>query len=724
MPARRRAVQRLAATARRSAPVWLSLLVLVAALALQFLEAGMLVRLRHTAFDYFQRWKPRENGEAPVRIVDIDEASLAELGQWPWPRTRLADLVDRLNEAGAAVVAFDVLFREPDRTSPARALEELREDPEIGRLLRRLPDHDALFAEALGRMPVVLGLSLEDRSEERREPVRKFVLRQVGGDAADHLVSYGAAGPPLEVLERAAAGQGAVNRREEQDGVVRRVPVFLALGDLPVPSLGAEAVRVFQGEGAVYRITASPGGIEEIRIGQQRLETDRFGFLWLHYSRDEDHPERYVPAREVLAGTVDGRKLRDHIVFVGSSAVALHDRRLGSLGEEVPGVSIHAQAVEQMLEGSYLRRPSWALAAETLLVLALWFPLVRLTLRSGARASALLGAAAIGLAWLISWLAFEGVFGGTRLLLDPVFPSLTALGVFIVCSVSNHMRTERDQRWIQQAFRSYISPNLVDYLIAHPEKLKLGGERRTCSFVFTDLGGFTTLVEKTEPERLVGLLDEYLAVMTSIARDLEGTIDRVVGDAVAVMFSAPVYQPDHARRAVECALKMDDFSRGWSAAKLAEGLAVGRTRIGVHTGTVTIGNVGSEGMFDYRALGDAVNTASRLESVNRHLGTRVCVSGATAEACEGFAGRPVGDLLLKGKERPVAAFEPLPPDQAEAPATLAYLRAFALLEAEDPGARAAFEELTRDHPEDPLARFHLERLRAGESGRTVSFVEK
>jgi len=272
---------------------------------------------------------------------------------------------------------------------------------------------------------------------------------------------------------------------------------------------------------------------------------------------------------------------------------------------------------------------------------------------------------------------------------------------------------DRRQRWIRDVFARYLSPNLVQHLVDHPGELRVGGEVRECTFVLSDLVGFTRLVESAKPERLLALVSEYVDGMIAIAIAHEGTVDRVVGDAVAVMFSAPVHQPDHARRAVGCALAMERFGRELVERAHARGLRLDGIRIGVDSGPVLVGNVGSSRFFDYRALGDAVNTAARLEAANRWLGTSVCVSEATAKRCEGFVGRPVGSLHLRGKRQPVLAFEPCADgDPVRAPRA-SYEAAFRLLGRDPAAARASFEALLALHPADPLVRLHARRLAEG-----------
>jgi class 3 adenylate cyclase len=270
----------------------------------------------------------------------------------------------------------------------------------------------------------------------------------------------------------------------------------------------------------------------------------------------------------------------------------------------------------------------------------------------------------------------------------------------------------------------YFSPNLADELAENPEFLKLGGERRDLTFVFTDLAGFTPLVESLDPMVVVPLLNEYLDHMTQIVFRHGGTTEKIVGDAVHAIFGAPKEQLDHAERGVACAMEMDAFTESFRQKKNTEGIALGVTRIGVHSGNAIVGNFGGDLFFDYTAHGDAINTAARLEGVNKYLGTRICVSDKVAEQISGFHGRPVGTLTLKGKTEGLKVFEPLLPEEAGSAQTEAYRKAFAKLEAGDDGASQAFAALVGEFGEDPRATFHLKRLLAGDKGIAIAFDEK
>ena len=310
-------------------------------------------------------------------------------------------------------------------------------------------------------------------------------------------------------------------------------------------------------------------------------------------------------------------------------------------------------------------------------------------------------------------------------LLDPAGPGLVIGFAFAVTSLYRHRVSEREQRWIREAFSRYVSPNRVAYLLEHRDTLQLGGKRQSGSFIFTDLANFTSLMEAHDPAVMTSVLNEYLDGMIAIVFKHEGTLDRIIGDAVAAVFSAPVEQTDHAARAYRCALEMYAFSTHFAADCQQRGLPFGYTRIGVHTGEVIVGNFGGSSMFDYRALGDAVNTAARLESVNKHLGTRFCVSAATLASIPDAAVRPTARLILKGRHQALATFEPLPAAADHPQAPLAdYLAAYQLMANDSPVAREQFAQLATNWPDDPLVALHHARLQAGERGDIIAMHEK
>lgn len=697
----------------------LSLKVIAAALAVLFSLLGMVLlvldplvlqTLRYQGFDQYQRWQPRVYVPAPVRIIDIDEESLEKIGQWPWPRNRLAEMVERLSGAGAAAIGFDVVFAEPDRTSPQAIAELWPLAPDDRQRLLGLPNHDAVFAEALADRAVVLGFAAQRGVAPHaamRNPTAHHRLVWVGPPALQALHAFTSAVPALPELDAAAAGNGALTFVPDGDGVVRRVPMLLRLNDEPIPTLVTETLRVALDvrNHLIVTTESNPPALQAVRVGEFTIPTTRRGELWVHYTQPV--PERYLPAWQALTGAFDPALVEGHLVLVGSSAQGLMDLRFNPLGRIMPGVEAHAQALEQILTGHFLQRPAWSLALEALLVVLGAVVLAGVATHMRALPAAGVALASVGGVLYLGWWSFSS----HSLLINTFTPALVMLATFVVSSLVHHFWSERQQRFIKDAFARYVSPNRVEYLVNHPQELELGGKRQTCSFIFTDLAGFTSLMEKIDPAQALVLLNRYLEEMISIAFRHQGTLDRIVGDAVAIMFSAPVPQPDHPQRALNCALEMHAFATRYANDLQAQGIPFGQTRIGVHSGEVIVGNFGGNAIFDYRALGDPVNTAARLESVNKHLGTQVCVSEVTLADCKGVEVRPVGRLVLKGKTKALQVFEPMTSETRYYYAPLTdYLAAYGAMEQGDEEARQQFAALQAAHPQDPLVALHHERL--------------
>lgn len=313
--------------------------------------------------------------------------------------------------------------------------------------------------------------------------------------------------------------------------------------------------------------------------------------------------------------------------------------------------------------------------------------------------------------------------GAFDFLIKPIdFPDLEAT----IAKTIRHIQVLREARERQAAaerahasLSRYFSPNLAQRLAGDAESLDLRGQRRQIATLFTDIAGFTTLVETLEPEVLGPLLNDYLVGMTDVVFTHDGTVAKIVGDAIHVLFSAPAEQPDHAARAVACALALDSYAQAFRDRWRQKEITLGVTRIGVHAGPAIVGNFGGGRFFDYTAYGDTINVTARLETANKQLGTRICVSSTLAQKVQEFRGRPVGDLVLRGKTEALRAFEPLSGAQYESNTTSSYVQAFAKLEANDPSAMAAFAAHVGKHPDDQLAGFHLKRLLNGATGTRI-----
>lgn len=707
---------------------WLSLAVLLALMFIQLQNPVYRQAIRNIAFDQWQRLAPRAcPEEIPVRVVAIDEASLKEIGQWPWPRPLIGSLVDRLTGMGASVLAFDLVFFEPDRTSPPRLAALWPDRPELAEQLRQMPDHDQILADSFRNSHVVTGIVINAERNGHPPPQVKAGFLSFGPPMLPLLPARIAATPNIAVLEQAAEGNGVISIPPDVDGVIRRLPLVFRLNDQLYPAMGLEAVRLFLGLSQVMVQVVPPEAavladatarIQSLTLAGAVRPTSPAGEVWLHYRPLQ--PDRYLSAADVLKGTVDSRQIADHLVIIGSTAHGLGDHAYSPIGEIVPGVEVHLQLMEQLLAGDYLRQPEWIDDFILLLLLSFWLVLLLMLRHWHPVWSVFMALSVIGGVFYQSW----SWFVRDHLFFDPLYPTLAMIALFLSLVIPKYFQSVHEQRWIYSAFSRYVSPNRVKFLQENPDQLKLGGEYRTCSFVMTDLAGFTTLMENHEPATLVSVLNRYLDNMIGIAFKHEGTVDRIVGDAVAVMFSTPLIQADHAARAIACAADMDRFALQFSQELSQQGIPLGITRIGVHTGQVLVGNFGGEVMLDYRALGDPINTASRLESVNKFLGTRLCVSEAAVRQTPDFIGRPVAALVLKGKTQAVQVFEPLSQEEDQSPRIVAYRKGYALLQEESPQALPTFAQLAQVYPEDPVIGLHKRRLEAGEVGIQIVMATK
>jgi adenylate cyclase len=636
---------------------------LALAAALAFTGPDVLADLGNAVFDRFQRLDPAPfDPDGPVRVASIDERSLAEIGQWPWPRSTLAELTDRLREKGAAAIAFDAIFAEPDRLDPASLAKLLPPGGETAALaaqLAKAPGNDAAFAAALAKARSVLGLSLLAQAGAASAVAPKAGFASAGDEAAPFLPAFQGIAAPLPALAEAAAGLGAINWLPDRDQVVRRIPLVARLGDRLYPALSLEALRIASGASTILiRASNASGqhdfgaqtGVNALRVGDLTISTDAHGAIRPHFSPAD--PRRLISVAAILRGEVADDDIRGRIVFVGPTAAALGDIRATPLEAALPGVEIHAQIVEQMLSGGLLARPDWAPGAELAAALALTL----LTALALPALSPLAGAA-------FGALAILGLFGGAfwafaraGLLLDPAAPAL-AVGWQTLTGLLALWRAEiAARRHIQTAFGKYLSPVVVARLAEQPEQLVLGGETRELTVMFADLRDFTSLSEGLAAHEVTALINAFLTPMTEAILTEEGTIDKYVGDAIMAFWNAPLEVPDHPRRAVAAALAMRDALAKLNAAR--EGEKPLRIGIGLNLGPCSVGNMGSARRFDYSALGDNVNLASRLEGASKAYGIDILVAGEVAERAPDAAWLDLGGLTVKGRAAPVAVCTP------------------------------------------------------------------
>jgi len=634
----------------------IALVLLVDLLLLRIWDPLPVEALRLRTFDLYQLIQPRVAAQRPVVIVDIDEDSLKERGQWPWARTLVAEMVTRLTRAGAAAIAFDAVFAEPDRTSPALAAETFPSlDEETKAKLKALPSNDEVLAQAIAKSRVVLGqTALAQPSEPPEDAAPNTGFGVKGPRAEPPLVTFPGLLRNVTVLEEAAAGRGLFTIKPERDGIVRRVPIVMRAEGTILPSLTLELLRVVTGSGAIL-IKTDEAGIQSLALRGLEIPTDAWGQLWVHFGPHDK--ARYVSAKDLLAGTVPPDRFRGRLVLVGTSAVGLLDLKTTPVEPAMPGVEVHAQLLESMLSRTVLSSPSYATLAE--LATALLVGVAIIALAPVLSAWALFGVGGVIAATLAgaSWYYFSKL----NLLIDPSFPLLSSFLVYLTLVFTNYLKAHSERRQIRSAFGQYLSPVLVEQLASSPEKLVLGGEQRDMTLMFSDVRGFTTISEqyKSDPQGLTQLMNRLLTPLTNVIIDRKGTIDKYMGDAIMAFWNAPLDDPKHEANACEAALQMIDALERLNAERQREAEAAGqpftlmKVGVGINSGQCVVGNMGSDLHFNYSCLGDPVNLASRLESQSKTYGVAIVIGSRTAAAVrDAYAVLEIDRLQVKGKTEP------------------------------------------------------------------------
>jgi adenylate cyclase len=649
----------------RRLPTLVPLGLLAASLVLNAYNPPFIKQLSAFTFDSLQRLKPRPyNPETPVIVVDIDDASLEKLGQFPWPRITMAALYIRLAEAGAASIAFDGIIPEPDRTSPkAIAVENpsVAAEPSLKEKLLTLPDNDGIFAEVLEQTPSVLGYSPTDVARGAA-PARKAGVSFAGDDPIQFLKSWPRAITTVEVLEKAAKGNGSVNTDYGSDDIIRGVPLFFSIDQKIYPSLTAESLRVAQGA-STYIIKSSNAsqqtgfgmktGIVGVKIGRLEPNTNGQGQILLYDTGPR--AERIISVLEVMSDTFDPAKVDGKLVFIGSSAPGLKDLRNTPLDPVAPGVVVHAQIAEQIISGVYLERPDWISGLEFIYLLVIGLIMVLLLPRLGAAVSGAVAVLLIVGALAISWFAFSE-FGW---LVDTVYPSGVLVLLFLSGTLFSYIRSEAERQQVRDAFSLYLAPELVKEVASDPDRLRLGGEQREVTVMFTDIRGFTTISESLKPDQLARFLNEFLTPMTDIILAHRGTIDKYMGDAIMAFWNAPLDDPDHAANACRAGLAMRarlaELNVAWRQER-GENSPLINIGIGLNTGHASVGNFGSDRRFAYSVIGDAVNLSSRLEGQTKAYGADTLISEETQKRAPDLAVVELDLVRVKGKREPARIF--------------------------------------------------------------------
>ena len=703
-------------------PIWrrvrgstlLAIIILLGALVLRWADPVYVETLRNKTFDTYQRLSPRPIKPYPVAIIDLDEKSLAEIGQWPWPRNKVAEMVEKLGKLGVKVIGFDIIFAELDRTSPDRIAATFANLPEEAKnSLKALPTNESVLANAMQKVPVVVGhvgraarLPIGKQTTKQRSPFRVFK----GHDPKPFLFKYNSLLANVPLLEKHAAGHGFFSVTEEFDGIIRRVPLIMRVGEKDIrPALTIEMLRAAYGTNTLLT-KANAAGMESIAMqikgarGQFfDIPLDGNGRIWVHFSKPakkEVPPgdsRLYVSAADVLASRVPANLLKGKLVLVGTSAVGLQDIRNTPVESRLPGVEVHANILESVFAAEsefqkevqkqfkdliasgmpqqkaaqqvraidkrdyFLRYPAWANSAEMFLILLSGILLIILIPRLGPILTLVAFASAgSGLLALSAYLYIND-----KLLIDMTFPGAVTIALYALLTFANYSKEAAEKKQVRGAFGQYLSPALVEQLAEDPDRLQLGGETKRMTLLFCDVRGFTSISElfKSDPQGLTILINRLLTPLTDTILAHNGTIDKYMGDCIMAFWNAPLDAADQEGDACAAALKMFKDLAILNAEREAEAEEQGlkflplNVGVGLNTGDVVVGNMGSAQRFDYSVLGDAVNTAARLEGQSKEYGCNIVIGEETASKVDTrFALLELDQIAVKGKTEAVTVF--------------------------------------------------------------------
>ena len=726
-------------TALRITPIKITVFVILIALVLflfdfQFLR---LVELKALDIRMISRGELKPGPETV--IAAIDEKSVAELGRWPWPRTLIARLIDRLKADGAKAIGFDIIFAEPDINNNLKTIDELSRElqksgaasPDIVKFLdekRASADTDALLAASIEKAQnVTLGYFFhfaragkeKDLAHITPEEI-KASLRQIDNSrytminsttsVQDDSFLPRAFAPEANIASLSAAGvnSGYFNMLPDRDGSNRRAPLIIAFQDNYYSSLAVSLVQSYLGFPPLA-LNLEPYGVKSIRIGDISIPADESGRLLINYL-GRSHTFPHYSIADILSGRTPPGAFRDKIVLVGATAAGIYDLRVTPFSSSYPGIEIHATVIDNILHRNFLFHSTTTrfidICSIVFLGLLIGFLIPRLSPISGMLAAFGIVGACVAANFLI--------FFKFNVWLNLVFPFITMILIYLGITIYHYFQEEREKRKIRGAFQYYLNASVINEMLKNPAKLKLGGDKKDLSVMFSDIRGFTTISEKLPPQELVSLLNEYLTAMTNQVFKYDGLLDKYIGDAIMAVFGAPLAQPDHARRACLTALDMMKELRTLQTKWKAEGRPEINIGIGINTGDMVVGNMGSDMRFDYTVMGDMVNLASRLEGTNKEYGTHIILSEFTYEVVKNdMCCRELDFVRVKGKVKPVRIYELLAEKKDEArhkDMLDAFAHALAVYrEGKFNDAIPAFLKVLDIHPGDAVSMMFMER---------------
>ncbi len=609
-----------------------------------------------------QRVHKSETSGIPV-IIDLDDESLERFGQWPWPRYRVGQLMAKLQEAGVLSIGTDILFAERDRTSPINIKKELKRDLQIDvnftGLSDSLMDNDRVLAEVMRDGPYVLGYFFNFKSADRStgsaadiHPLNLVSMIAPGaGSPHEHLMQASGLVAPLKSLADAARTSGFFNTMTDEDGIVRRTPLIISWQGEYYPSLSLATLQTALGKPQMV-LKTTKGGIESLKIGSTLIPLDRNGRMLIHF-RGKKGSFPYYSAGEILDGKIGTDKLKGRIALVGTSAAGLKDLRASPLDPLLPGAEAHATVIDNILTGDFFSRPNWAPGLEFCLILLCGLITTVLITLTDSRWTLPVSL----VSGIIIWQGGMWFMESFRIFVSPLFPILTLGGNFSLLTLLKFWQTEREKLFFRDAFSRYVSKAVVDQIADSPDKLSLDGEEKELSILFSDIRSFTSLSENLAPNQVIELLHQYFTPMTKVITNNFGTLDKFIGDAIMAFWNAPVDVINHKEKAVRSGIGMlRELGKINKSFREKYGFDI-NIGIGLHAGTVRVGNMGTDELFDYTIIGDNVNLASRLEGLTNYYGVRIILSETMIDHVpQEFSQQELDLVTVKGRAEPLKIY--------------------------------------------------------------------
>ncbi len=627
--------------------LFLSLMLCIAYLNYYFLFSPFEKRIG----DEYFKVRGEKSGDKDIVIVDIDEKSLQELGQWPWSRDKVAQIIKNLTDYGAGIIGLDIVFAEKDNSSPKLVLKKL------GLKDKNAPDYDEILSDAISKSPTIAGYVFvlgNDGIKPGASPKNNLIVIEKNKTKNSYLIKAYRAILNIPVLQKAAYSSGYFNTIPDSDGVVRSIPLFISYEGMPYPALTLEMFRIVMGINRVF-INYGENGIESVKLGDVVIPTDRYGRMLINY-RGPQKSYRYISAADIYNKKINRSDIEGKVILIGTSAAGLLDLRSTPFDSAYPGVEAHANAIGNMLHQDFISRPSWALGADIVsIILALFIIFLVLLVPN-----AIFGFIALVILDMLILVSHYYLMIYKGIMLNTIFPFLAVNIFFLIGEIVNYFMESKQKEIIKKKFAAKVSPAVMNELIKNQESDILEVKEEMITIFFSDIRSFTTISEKIgDAKSLIELLNDYMTPMVDIITNHYGTVDKFIGDAIMAYWNAPMQVKNHADEALKASIeqikKLQEINVKIKAKK---GISID-IGIGLNSGISVVGEMGSLGRSDYTCIVDAVNLASRSEGLCKPYGAKIVLTQFTKELLKesGYKIRELDVVRVKGKSEPVTVYE-------------------------------------------------------------------